>query len=78
LTFTLQKPSPAACGQYHPPNFDGRIGGVGREKIEWHATELDTIRHSDKTRKGNRCLRQALVEMTHAAVKTKGTYPVER
>lgn len=31
-------------------------------------------RRSGKTRKGNRWLRQTLVEMAHAAAKTKGTY----
>lgn len=31
-------------------------------------------RRSGKTRKGNRWLRQALVEMAHGAAKTKGTY----
>ena len=39
---------------------------------------MDAMHRSGKTPKGNRWLLQALVEMTHAAAKTKGTYLVER
>jgi hypothetical protein len=39
---------------------------------------MDAMCRSGKTPNGNRWLRQALVEMTDAAAKTKGTYLVER
>jgi hypothetical protein len=39
---------------------------------------MDAMGRSGKTPKGNRWLRQALVEMAHAAAKIKGTYLVER
>jgi hypothetical protein len=39
---------------------------------------MDAMRRSGKTPKGNRWQQQVLVEMPHAAAKTKGTYLVER